>query len=63
MSFEEKMKRLEAIAGQIRDGEIDFGSQMELFKEGNLLADELEKELDKAEQLIEEFGSESQGEN
>ncbi len=63
MSFEEKMKRLEEIAVLIREGTIDFSRQMELFKEGSVLAGELEKELEKAEQLIEEIRPEGQGES
>lgn len=63
MNFEDKMKRLEEIAGAIREGSVDFGRQMELFKEGKALADELEKELEKAEQIIEEISRKDQGEN
>ena len=63
MNFEEKMKRLEEIAASIRDGSIEFSKQMELFREGSVLAEELEEELAKAEQIIEEIDTRNQGEN
>jgi exodeoxyribonuclease VII small subunit len=63
MNFEEKMKRLEEIAGVIREGSIDFSRQIELFREGKALAEELEKELERAEQIIEEISPQDQGEN
>ena len=36
---------------------------MDLFKEGAALADELEKELETAEQIIEEISAPGQGES
>ncbi len=55
MNFEQKMKRLEDIAAQIRESRVDFPEQLALFKEGSHLASEVEKELAEAEQIIQEI--------
>ncbi len=55
MNFEEKMTRLEEIAAQIKESQVDFPQQLKLFKEGSALAREVEKELADAEQIIEEI--------
>jgi len=52
-TFEERLKRLEEINGQIRDGEIDLKKSLTLFEEGIRLAKELEQELEKAEHTVE----------
>lgn len=55
MKFEKKIKRLEEITEIIKSASVDFDEQLKLYKEGAALAGEIEKELDKAEQLIEEI--------
>ncbi len=55
MNFEQKMKRLEEIAAQIRESRVDFPEQLKLFREGSRLASEVEKELAEAEQIIQEI--------
>ncbi|MDA3956990.1 exodeoxyribonuclease VII small subunit [Oceanispirochaeta sp.] len=62
MTFEEKMKRLEEISEQIKSGAVDFTDQLDLYKEGATLAEDIEKELSQAEHLIEEIGDSDQGE-
>ncbi|MDC7240681.1 MAG: exodeoxyribonuclease VII small subunit [Spirochaetales bacterium] len=57
MKFENKIKRLEEIGEIIKTGAVDFDEQLKLYKEGTSLAGEIEKELDKAEQIIEEISS------
>ncbi|MDC7236129.1 MAG: exodeoxyribonuclease VII small subunit [Spirochaetales bacterium] len=63
MKFEDKIKRLEEISEIIKNSGADFDEQLKLYKEGSALAQEVEAELDKAEQLIEEIKKESQKEN
>ncbi|WP_168203367.1 exodeoxyribonuclease VII small subunit [Oceanispirochaeta crateris] len=63
MKFEQKMNRLEEISELIKSGEPEFSQQLELYKEGAVLAEEIEKELEKAELLIQEISEEDQGEN
>lgn len=55
MKFEDKMKRLEEIAELIKSEDTDFDRQLDLFKEGSVLSADIEKELEKAQQLIEEI--------
>jgi len=57
MTFEEKMVRLEKIAELIKSGTPEFSQQLDLFKEGASLSDEIEEELTKAEQIIEEISA------
>lgn len=62
MKFENKIKRLEEITEIIKTAAVDFDEQLKLYKEGSLLAEEVEQELDKAEQLIEEIKDDGQKE-
>lgn len=62
MKFENKIKRMEEITEIIKTAAVDFDEQLKLYKEGSLLAEEIEKELDKAEQMIEEIKDDGQKE-
>jgi exodeoxyribonuclease VII small subunit len=62
MKFENKIKRLEEITEIIKTAAVDFDEQLKLYKEGSLLAEEVEQELDKAEQMIEEIKDDDQKE-
>ena len=62
MKFENKIKRLEEITEIIKTAAVDFDEQLKLYEEGSGLAEEIEKELDKAEQMIEEIKVEDQKE-
>ncbi len=63
MNFEEKMSRLEEIAELIKSGTPDFSTQLDLFREGAALSEDLEKELARAEQIIEEIESSGSSQN
>ena len=52
-TFEEKLKRLEEIGENIRDGEIPLEESSGLFEEGIKLAKTLEKDLSKIERKVE----------
>ena len=54
-SFEERLKRLEEISSQIRDGEIPLESAAELFEEGVNLARGLAKELDQIDRKVQKL--------
>ncbi|MBF9017669.1 MULTISPECIES: exodeoxyribonuclease VII small subunit [unclassified Oceanispirochaeta] len=62
MKFEKKIKRLEEITEIIKTAAVDFDEQLKLYKEGSGLAQEIEKELDSAEQMIEEIKVDDQKE-
>ena len=49
MSFEDGLKRLEAIAGQMDQGELPLDELLTLYEEGVRLSDELKKKLEEAE--------------
>jgi len=52
-SFEERLKRLEEIGEQIRQGSLPLEESISLFEEGIKLARSLEKELAKIERRVE----------
>ena len=54
-SFEDRLKRLEEISQQIRDGEIPLEEAAELFGEGVALARGLEKELDRIDRKVQQL--------
>lgn len=54
-SFEDRLKRLEEISQQIRDGEIPLEKAAELFGEGVALARGLEKELDRIDRKVQQL--------
>lgn len=62
MKFENKIKRMEEITEIIKTSAVDFDEQLKLYQEGSDLAKEIEQELDKAEQMIEEIKSDDQNE-
>jgi exodeoxyribonuclease VII small subunit len=51
--FEDRLKRLEQIGEQIKQGELELESSIALFEEGIKLAKSLEKDLAKIERKIE----------
>lgn len=51
-SFEESMKRLEAIVAQLERGECGLDQSLKLFEEGAKLAGRCEQLLDQAEQKV-----------
>ncbi len=55
MKFEEKMLRLEEIARLMKDEGVSFEEQIKLYQEGAGLSKDLEGELKRAEQLVEEI--------
>ena len=57
-SFEERLKRLEEISQQIRDGEVQLEKAAELFEEGVTLARGLEKELDRIDRKVQQLVNE-----
>ncbi len=54
-SFEDRLKRLEEISQQIRDGEIPLEKAAELFEEGVTLARGLEKELNRIDRKVQQL--------
>jgi len=54
-SFEERLRRLEEISQQIRDGEIPLEKAAGLFEEGVTLARGLEKELDRIDRKVQQL--------
>lgn len=51
-SFEEKMLRLEEIAGRLERGDTQLSESLSLFEEGTKLISQCRKELDQAEQQV-----------
>ena len=51
-SFEEKMLRLEEIAGKLERGDTQLSESLALFEEGTKLINQCRKELDQAEQQV-----------
>jgi len=49
MSFEDGLNRLEAIAGQMEQGELPLEELLSLYEEGTPLSEELKQKLDAAE--------------
>lgn len=49
VSFEEGLKRLESIAGQMEQGELPLEELLALYEEGLRLSEELKLKLDAAE--------------
>ena len=54
-SFEERLKRLEEISQQIREGEVPLEKAAGLFEEGVTLARGLEKELDRIDRKVQQL--------
>ncbi|MDR1933545.1 MAG: exodeoxyribonuclease VII small subunit [Spirochaetales bacterium] len=52
-NFEEKLKRLEALASSMKDADLPLEEAMKKFEEGVKLARALEKDLSKIERRIE----------
>ena len=51
-SFEESLKRLEQIVGQLEGGECSLDQSLKLFEEGAKLAGQCKELLDQAEQKV-----------
>lgn len=52
-SFEDRLKRLEELATQIRNGDLPLEDAVKLFEEGMTLSRGLEKELARIERKVE----------
>ena len=52
LSFEEKMQRLEEIVDKIQTNEISLDNSINLFEEGTVLIQSLNKELHQAEEKV-----------
>ena len=52
LSFEEKMQRLEEIIETIQTNEISLNNSINLFEEGTVLIQSLNRELHKAEEKV-----------
>ena len=61
-SFEERLKRLEEINGEINAGDLPLASAVNKFEEGIKLAQGLEKELAKIERKVEILVSQGESE-
>jgi exodeoxyribonuclease VII small subunit len=57
-SFEERLKRLEEINEQIRDGDVPLEKAAELFEEGVKLSAGLDKDLSQIERRVEQLMNE-----
>ncbi len=53
MSFEEDLRRMEEITGLLKNPETGLERSVELYEEGNALAQKLSKTLDKIQRKIE----------
>lgn len=58
MDFEERLKRLQDISGQLEKGEISLEAGLELYKEGMTLAAACRAELEKAAHTVRLHSSE-----
>ncbi len=52
MKFEDKLKKLEQIVGQLEKGEADLDESLKLFEDGIKLSRECQKMLDNAEKRV-----------
>ncbi len=52
MNFEEKLKRMEEIAQELRNNETPLDKSIELYEEGMILSKELEENLEAAKRKI-----------
>ncbi|MGD1818136.1 MAG: exodeoxyribonuclease VII small subunit [Pleomorphochaeta sp.] len=52
MNFEEKLKRMEEIAQELRNNETPLEKSIELYEEGMVLSKELEENLEAAKRKI-----------
>ena len=57
-SFEERLKRLEEINEQIREGDVALEKAAELFEEGVKLSKGLDKDLSQIERRVEQLMNE-----
>ena len=52
MTFEQKMLRLEEIAGKLEKGDTQLSDSLAMFEEGTKLIAQCRRELDQAEQQV-----------
>jgi exodeoxyribonuclease VII small subunit len=57
-SFEDRLARLEEVAGRLKDGKIPLEEAIALFEEGSKLAKTLEKELARVERKVQVLSGE-----
>ena len=63
LNFSQALQRLESLLAQLEAGEVELEEAMELFEQGNALAERCRKMLANAEQRLEELApTEPEGE-
>ena len=62
MTFEESIKRLEAIVSHLEKGDLPLQDSIRCFEEGNILVKECSRMLDEAEQKVVLLRAGNQGE-
>lgn len=62
MSFEEDLKRMEEITELLKDPNTGLEKSVELYEEGNKLAEKLSKKLDTIQRKIEKVTTEDENE-
>ncbi len=62
MSFEEDLKRMEEITELLKDPNTGLEKSVELYEEGNKLAEKLSKTLDSIQRRIEKVTTEDENE-
>jgi len=61
LSFEEALRRLEAIVQQLERGDVPLEQSITLYEEGNALRAQCQRRLDMAQARIEQITSNAQG--
>lgn len=61
LSFEEALRRLEAIVQQLERGDVPLDQSITLFEQGNKLREQCQKRLDAAQTRIEQIVSGADG--
>ena len=59
--FEEALKQLESIVGELEDGDLELDISLQLFEDGVALSRVMKKRLDAAEKKIEELTRDQNG--
>ena len=60
MSFEEAMKELEAVVGQLEHGDVALDASITLYERGAALKKRCEEELARAEEKVSAWGGDNQ---
>ena len=62
MSFEEAMKELEAVVGQLESGDVELEASIKLYERGAALKKRCEEKLKEAEEKVAAITLDEQGE-